>query len=135
MVSSGGVGDPHPYSTGYASSKTGLMRLTEGLAAEARDHGVKVFAVGPPAIRSEMTKFIATDPEGRKWRPGFDRLFEEGNGHPAEMVAAFMVELVSGRADALTGRYFDPRHSLDEILQRSEDIIEKDLYTLRIRGK
>jgi NAD(P)-dependent dehydrogenase (short-subunit alcohol dehydrogenase family) len=135
VVSSGGVGDPHPYSTSYASSKTGVMRLTEGLAAEAREHDVKVFAVGPPAIRSEMTKFIAYDPEGRKWRPGFDRLFEEGHGHPPELVAEFILALVGGKADALTGRYFDPRQDLDETLRRSAEIIKDDLYTLRVRGK
>ena len=51
------------------------------------------------------------------------------------MVADFMLELVSGKADVLTGRYFDPRQDLDEIAARTAKIIEDDLYTLRIRGK
>jgi NAD(P)-dependent dehydrogenase (short-subunit alcohol dehydrogenase family) len=71
IVSSGGVGDPHPYSTSYASSKAGLMRLTEGLAAEVREHGIVVFAVAPPAVLTDMTRFILDDVGGRKWRPGF----------------------------------------------------------------
>ena len=78
VVSSGGVGDPHPHCTSYASSKAGLMRLTEGLAAETREHGVKVFAVAPPAVLTHMTRFIMHDPGGRKWRPGFGRLFDAG---------------------------------------------------------
>jgi len=133
MVSSGGVGDPHPYSTSYASSKTGLMRLTEGLAKEVQEHGVKVFAVGPPAVLTDMTRFIMNDPGGKKWRPGFSRTFEEGGGHPPELVADFVVELVSGKADHLTGRYFLPHQDLDEIIERSDEIISKDLLTLRIR--
>jgi len=135
IVSSGGVGDPHPYSTSYASSKTGLMRLTEGLAKEVQEHGVKVFAVGPPAILTEMTKFIMNDPGGKKWRPGFGKNLLEGHGHPPELVANFILELVSGKVDRLTGRYFLPHQNLDELIKRTDEIISNDLFTLRIRGR
>lgn len=133
IVSSGGVGDPHAHSTSYASSKTGLMRLTEGLAKEAHEYGVKVFAVGPPAILTEMTKFIMDDDGGKKWRPGFGKNLLEGKGHKPKVVADYIVELLSGKADRLTGRYFLPHESLDEIIERSDEIISKDLLTLRIR--
>jgi len=133
IVSSGGVGDPHPYSTSYASSKTGLMRLTEGLAKEVQEHGIKVFAVGPPAILTEMTRFIMNDPGGKKWRPGFGKDLLEGRGHRAEVVANFILELVSGKADRLTGRYFLPHQSLDELINRTDEIISNDLLTLRIK--
>ena len=135
IVSSGGVGDPHPYSTSYASSKTGLMRLTEGLAKETQEHNVKVFAVGPPAIRTEMTRFIATDTAGKKWRPGFSDLFDEGRDTPPELVANFLIDLLSGRADRLTGRFFNPKQNFEQIIEQIDDILENDLYTLRIRGK
>jgi len=133
IVSSGGVGDPHPYSTSYASSKAGLMRLTEGLAKEVQDHGVKVFAVAPPAVLTDMTRFIMDDPGGKKWRPNFGRIFEEGRDYPPEAVANLIVELVSGRADRLTGRYFAVRRDLDEIVAQADEIIANDLLTLRIR--
>jgi NAD(P)-dependent dehydrogenase (short-subunit alcohol dehydrogenase family) len=134
VVSSGGVGDPHPYSTSYASSKTGLMRLTEGLAKEAVEHGVKVFAIAPPAILTEMTRFIMDDPGGKKWRPGFGKIFEEGRAAPPERVADLAVELVSGKADALTGRYFLVNRNLDEIIEQTDDIVSRDLLSLRIRN-
>lgn len=133
IVSSGGVGDPHPYSTSYASSKAGLMRLTEGLAKEAQGHNIKVFAVAPPAILTDMTRFIMDDPDGKKWRPGFDKIFEEGRDYPPETVANLILELVSGKADRLTGRYFLVTENLDKILERSDEIISKDLFTLRIK--
>lgn len=135
IVSSGGVGDPHAYSTGYACSKTGVMRLTEGLAAEARDHGVSVFAVGPPALDTRMTRFIVEDEGGRKWRPGFGRIFEEGRDHDPADIARFVVDLVSGDADALTGRFFDPRVPLADTLSNAGAIVEQDLWTLRITGR
>lgn len=133
VVSSGGVGDPHPYSTSYASSKAGLMRLTEGLAKEAEPHGVKVFALAPPAVLTEMTRFIMTDPGGRKWRPTFEHIFSEGRDHPAECVADVAVKLVSGRADALTGRYFLATRDFDRTVEQTDAILEGDLMTLRLR--
>jgi NAD(P)-dependent dehydrogenase (short-subunit alcohol dehydrogenase family) len=133
IVSSGGVGDPHPYSTSYASSKAGSMRLTEGLAAELREHGIPVFAVAPPAILTDMTRFILEDPGGKKWRPGFEQLFERGEDYPPEAVADLCVKLTSGQADALTGRYLLVSEDLDELVSRTDEIVDRDLLTLRIR--
>lgn len=135
VASSGGVGDAHPYCTSYACSKTALVRLTEGLARELAEHGVKVFAVGPPAILTEMTKFIMTDAGGRTWRPGFGRIFDEGRDHPPELVADLAVRLVSGRADKLSGRFFLATRDFDETVRRADEIVEKDLMALRITGR
>lgn len=133
IVSSGGVGDPHPYSTSYACSKTGLMRLTEGLAKETEEHNIKVFAVAPPAVLTEMTKFIMEDEGGKKWRPGFNKIFEQGHDYPPEKIAEFIIKLLSGKADKLTGRYFPVTHDFDQIIAKTDEIISKDLLTLRIR--
>jgi len=133
VVSSGGVGDPHAYSTSYASSKTGLMRMTEGLAKEVAEHGIKAFALAPPAILTDMTRFIMDVPGGRKWRPTFGNIFKEGRDHPPEMVADWAVKLVSGEADDLSGRYFLVTQDFDDVMERTEEILEDDLLTLRIR--
>jgi NAD(P)-dependent dehydrogenase (short-subunit alcohol dehydrogenase family) len=135
VVSSGGVGDPHAHCTSYASSKTGLMRLTEGLAAEVREHGVVVFGLAPPAVLTDMTRFILDDPGGKKWRPSFPQLFEQGRDRPPELIAERVVQLASGRADALTGRYILATEDLDELVAQADRIVEEDLWTLRIRGK
>jgi len=133
VVSSGGVGDPHPHRTSYASSKTALMRLTEGLAAELADHGVKVFAIAPPAIRTAMTEFILNDEGGRKWCPGLKDIFDSGRDAQPEVVSDLALQLVSGRADRLTGRYFLAPCDFDAIVARTDEIIEKDLLTLRLQ--
>jgi len=131
VVSGGGVGDPHPYSTSYACSKTALMRLTEGLAAEAAPHGVKVFALAPPAILTEMTRFIANDPGGRRWRPGFGRHLEDAPS--PELVAEAAVKLVGGGADGLSGRFIPATRPVEELVADVEEIVRDDLLTLRIR--
>ena len=71
---------------------------------------------------------------GKEWRPGFGKNLLEGRGHKSAVVADFIVELLSGKADHLTGRYFLPHQSLDEILERSDEILSRDLLTLRIRN-
>ena len=129
----GGVGDPHALTTGYGSSKTAVMRLTEGLAREARDHGVKVFAMQPGAVMTEMTRFILESPEGRKWRPQFKDIFDKGRDRSPDEIAQLAVNLVSGRADALTGRCFEVTRDFDETIANSDHILTDDLLTLRLR--
>jgi NAD(P)-dependent dehydrogenase (short-subunit alcohol dehydrogenase family) len=128
----GGVGDPHTYTTGYACSKTGVMRLTEGLAIEAAPSEVKVFAMQPGPVLTAMTKFIMESPEGKKWRPTFSKIFEEGRDAPAALIAKLAVHLVSGKADRLTGRYFDARWDFEAIVKETDSILHDDRLTLRL---
>jgi hypothetical protein len=58
---------------------------------------------------------------------------DAGHDYPPECVADAALTLVSGRADALTGRYIEPHKSLDALIDRSADVLAGDLYTLRIR--
>ncbi len=129
----GGTGSPSPHNTSYASSKAALMRLSEGLAKEVESHGIKVFIVGPPVVLSEMTRFIMNDPGGKKWRPNFKQQFDEGRDYPPKVVADLVVRLVSGDADALSGRFFSALEDFDGILAQQEAILREDRLTLRIR--
>jgi NAD(P)-dependent dehydrogenase (short-subunit alcohol dehydrogenase family) len=132
IVSMGGVGDPHPWLTSYASSKAGLMRMTEGLAKEVEDRGIKVFALAPPAVRTDMTRFLVEDPGARTWRPGFRQIIDEGAVAP-ERVARCVVQLAGGSADALSGRFIRVTEDLEGLAARAEAIIAADALTLRIR--
>lgn len=128
-----GVDHPHLYTTGYDTSKAGVVRLTEALAKEAQDHGVKVFVMMPGTVRTAMTEFIVQSPEGKRWRPTFRNIFEEGRDVAPDLAASMAVELVSGRADPLSGRYFRATESFDETIARSDEILEENLLTLRLR--
>lgn len=134
VVSSGGVLDAHPYGTSYAASKSGVTRMTEGLAHELREHGVQTFAVAPPAVLTDMTRFLIEDPQARTYRPLIAEIFEKGENHPPELVAELVAVLASGRADALTGRYFLPHENYESIIADAERVVADDLWTLRISG-
>jgi NAD(P)-dependent dehydrogenase (short-subunit alcohol dehydrogenase family) len=128
-----GVDKPHLYTTGYDTSKAGVVRLTEALAKEAGQYGVKTFVLVPGTVRTAMTEFIMESPEGRKWRPTFRKIFDEGRDVPVEMVAELAVDLVSGKADALTGRYFRAAQDFEKIIVQTDKILEDNLFTLRLR--
>ena len=52
---------------------------------------------------------------------------------PAEKAAQLVVQVASGRADALSGRFFGISDELEKLLEQLEEIKRADLYTLRIR--
>ena len=73
------------------------------------------------------------DPGGQKWRPDFYKIFEEGRDYPPELVADFVLQIVSGKADRLSGRYLLPHRGLREVIERADEIVARDRLTLRIR--
>ena len=48
----------------YSVSKAGVIMLTQVLARELADHGIRVNAIGPGFIETPMTAGIRQDPEG-----------------------------------------------------------------------
>jgi NAD(P)-dependent dehydrogenase (short-subunit alcohol dehydrogenase family) len=131
----GGTANAFPYGSGYGSSKAAVMRLTECLAAELQEEGapIAVFAVGPGLVRTALTEFQLESPEGQRWMSRIDRMFAEGRDVPPTRAAALVTALASGRFDRLTGRAFSIGDRLEELLEREEEILKKDLKTLRFR--
>lgn len=131
----GGTGNPFAYGSGYASSKAAVMRLTECLHQELQEQGlpIAVFAMGPGLVRTTLTEFQLESPEGRQWMPRIERMFEEGKNVPPTRAADLAVALAGGRFDRLAGRSFGVGDDLEAILTREEEILRKDLKTLRFR--
>lgn len=132
---SSGVGNSGgPYLSAYCISKGALTRFTETLAAETKEYGISVFAIGPGHVRTAMTEAGAGSPEDEKWFGGYwARSFAEGRDNPPERGAELVLFLASGRADALSGCYFHVRYDVAEMVLRAEEIKEGELYTLRLR--
>jgi len=117
----------------YVIAKTALIRFTENLAAELINSGVSVFALDPGTVRTAMSEYVLESEAGKKWLPWFRKLFDRGRDVPAEKAAQLVVQVASGRADALSGRFLGIADDLEKLLGRLEEIKRADLYTLRIR--
>lgn len=84
----------------YNASKAGVHHLTRSLGAEWAPRGVRVNAVAPTYIETELTKGVAADPEIRKhWVDGtpMGRM-----GQPSEIACAVLF-LASDAASLMTG--------------------------------
>jgi NAD(P)-dependent dehydrogenase (short-subunit alcohol dehydrogenase family) len=123
---------PSPYTTGYACAKAAVFRLTEGLAAETASYGVRVFAISPGWVRTDMTEGLLRSPEGRRWLPELQDL-PQGEWVGAGRAADLVVSLAQGHADALSGRYIYALDDVSALARRAEEILKEDLYTLRLR--
>lgn len=87
----------------YLASKGGVNMLTRGMALDLAEHGIRVNAIGPGAIVTEMTRPRWDDPdalEATNARTPLGRM-----GRPEELVGV-VVHLLSDEASFTTGTTF-----------------------------
>jgi NAD(P)-dependent dehydrogenase (short-subunit alcohol dehydrogenase family) len=139
-VASGAAMLGMPFVTPYTTAKTGLLRFSEALALELQDRGVSVFSITPGNVLTKLTKYmwpnreqIAADmPADAPWvyPPGHG--LEDDGWYPPERAASLCLFLASGKADALTGRFFSVHYDEAEIVARAERVEQEQLYVLRV---
>lgn len=127
-IASGTAGRAFPNNSAYASSKAALVRFTDCLAAEAAPHDVSVFALGPGTVKSAMSLGLERSAAGRRW---LGDAIAALRFVPAEVPAAAIVLLASGRADELSGRWLDAADDINGIAAQAADVRDRDLFQLR----
>jgi NAD(P)-dependent dehydrogenase (short-subunit alcohol dehydrogenase family) len=127
-----------PTTSAYCVSKAAVIRLTECLALETGDHGIRSFAMHPGTVRTSMSDYAAESDEVKRRAPfvqqWFQQLYRDGADTPIHRSVELLLFLVSGKADALSGRFVDVDDDLDALVRQSELIERDDLYTLRLRS-
>jgi NAD(P)-dependent dehydrogenase (short-subunit alcohol dehydrogenase family) len=132
-IASGGGATMFPYFSAYITAKTSLIRFSECLAHEVKEHGIAVFAMGPGTVRTAMSEHSLNSAAGRKWLPWFRDIFDQGRDLPPERPAELLRQLASGRFDALSGRYVYPADDLEQLLAAASDIETGKLYSLQVK--
>ena len=84
----------------YNASKAGVHHLTRSLAAEWAERGVRVNAVAPTYIETDLTRDVALDPEIRKHWVGGTPMARMGQ--PSE-IASVILFLASDASSLMTG--------------------------------
>jgi NAD(P)-dependent dehydrogenase (short-subunit alcohol dehydrogenase family) len=131
-VASGAGTMSTPFYSSYVTSKTALIRFTECLALEAGPHGVSAFAISPGTVRTSMSEYSLKSPEGRKWLPWFQQIFDQHIDVPAERPAQLVLTLALGGADTLSGRFLSIHDDLDALVKSATTIEQQNLYSLKM---
>ena len=123
-VVSGAAIRPTPNFSGYGVAKAAMVRLSENLALEGKEHGIIAFPMSPGLVITELAEWAMRDPGAQRWRPDFvERLSSEKASDNFEesmaKVTRLSLALASGRADSLSGRHFDPSEDVDELVRQA----------------
>jgi hypothetical protein len=101
---------------------------------------VAVFAAHPGLVRAGLTDVAlaegvrhAEGPLVERVRSWFERQLAEGRTVSAEEAAAFVVDLASGRADALSGRYIAIEDDLAALVERAHEVQRDNLQALKVQ--
>jgi glucose 1-dehydrogenase len=92
---------PKPGYIAYSISKGGLGNLTRTLALEYADKGIRVNAVAPGAVRTDMNERWVEDP---KMRADVESHIPMGRSAAAEEMASVFAFLASDDASYITGQ-------------------------------
>lgn len=130
-LSGGGATSPRPNFGAYATSKAGLVRFTENLAVELAAQGIRVNAVAPGAMNTQMLEAVLEAGAGAAG-PEFGKAVEQKTkgGVPPEKAAELVAWLASPGSAGISGRLisavWDPWQGLPA---RAAEL--GDIYTLR----
>lgn len=102
VVSTAGVNGGIATVSAYGMSKAGLIVLTKAVAREYGPYGIRVFALSPPSIDSEMQRSL---PE--EYRERVRSMNVLGRLAPPDEVARFTLLTASGLGGLVTGTMID----------------------------
>lgn len=117
-----------PNMSAYAVGKATEIRLTQHVAAETKGQGIAVFAIEPGTVITAMGAATLENPEAQRWLPRgieFLKMVQASEQQPGKRQAVFdrcgdmVVSLLSGRYDALSGRYLEPGDDFDRLAQEA----------------
>jgi len=131
-LSGGGATSARPYFSAYAASKAAVVRLTETLAQEVKEHNIQVNAIAPGPVSTRMTEQVLAAGTAAGERALGEARRTKQKGTQAQAATELAVFLASEESAGLTGRLISAVwDSWRTFPLRFQQIMNSDLYTLR----
>src|SRR5713226_5946867 len=131
--SGGGAVAPFPRFSAYSTAKAAVVRLTETVAEEVKEFGVRINTIAPGAVNTRLLDQVlaAGERAGEEFHAKAKQQKADG-GTPPALAAELAVFLASSAAAGVTGRLisavWDDWKSLPE---RAPELGRSALFTLR----
>ena len=132
-LSGGGAVSPRPRFSAYSASKAAVVRLTETLAEEVKEHNISINAIAPGAVNTRLLDQVlkAGEAAGKDFLAQSIKQKQEG-GVPPEKVAELAVFLASSESDGLSGKLISLLwDNWREIPKHLDKVMSSDIYTMR----
>ncbi|MBO9581760.1 MAG: SDR family oxidoreductase [Sphingobium sp.] len=104
----------------YITGKTAQVRIVNVAAMETAPAGVSIFAIDPGFVVTDLARETMNSADAQAYLPNMVRRLGEAQdndfGRELAACAQRVVDLMSGRYDALSGGYFEMKDNLDEAL-------------------
>jgi 3-oxoacyl-[acyl-carrier protein] reductase len=133
-LSGGGATAPLPYLSAYAASKAAVVRLTETMAAECKDHHIDINAISPGALNTRLLDEILDAGESIVGTIFYEKALKqkESGGTSLEIGAELCAFLASDKSNGITGKLISaPWDKWREFPEHVDELMESDVYTLR----
>ncbi|HUI78492.1 MAG TPA: SDR family oxidoreductase [Bryobacteraceae bacterium] len=133
-ISGGGATSPRPCFSAYATAKAGLVRFTETIAAEAAHYGIRINAIAPGAMNTEMHDAVLragpTLAGESEYRKALEQAERGGTSpaSPAELAVFLASDAAAGINGRLISAVWDPWKNLAAY---AAELARSDVYTLR----
>jgi 3-oxoacyl-[acyl-carrier protein] reductase len=133
-ISSGAAFNRLPQTAVYCATKAALTQWTNCLARETQAQGVLVLAFAPGFVRTPTTEHLTGSSEVPKETGDFFRAFlNEERDTLIARSTQMLLFLVSGRADALSGRFIHAKDDDGALMRRADEIRRDNLHVLAVR--
>jgi NAD(P)-dependent dehydrogenase (short-subunit alcohol dehydrogenase family) len=129
------IDSPLPFLSSYVGSKAGMQKAIQVIDLELRSQGVQNFVVHPGSNVSELS---AGDGSiiGREMKEiiaNYLPYMTDTLTLPADSMVALAGLAEEGKAEFLSGRFWDVAEDLEELMEKQDEILTEDLYNLRLR--
>lgn len=132
--SGGGAVSPFPRFSAYSAAKAAVVRLTETVAEEVKEYGVRVNAIAPGAVNTRMLDEALAAGAQRVGKEFYAKAREQKSkgGTSPERAAELAVFLASPEAAGITGRLISAVwDDWKSLAGRGAELAGSAMYTLR----